>query len=320
MKAPSYLWASPKTLAIIACLLWSTAFVGVKIGLRHSTPLSLAGMRFMLSGVLLLPFVVRRKNAWHEIRTHWISILWVSLFQTIILYALFNMGMELVPAAVAAIIIGSSPLSSALVAHFFMKGDRMTLMKTVAIVIGVIGVTIISLMRSNGVGINASRQSLVGIVLLLGATFSSAFGNVVYARMPEKPDGLTLTSVQIFFGGSVLFLASLVVEGPPTSNVLNPTFLGVLLWLAALSAIGFSIWFRLLARPGVKVSDLNVWKFLIPVAGAGLSWTLLSNESPSVGAVVGMACVGCSVVVYGLAARRERAKLQAEAVTIKERG
>jgi len=47
-------------LAILACLLWSTAFVGIKIGLQHTTPLQFAGLRFFLSGILLLPFVKSR--------------------------------------------------------------------------------------------------------------------------------------------------------------------------------------------------------------------------------------------------------------------
>ncbi|MFP4364982.1 MAG: EamA family transporter [Spirochaetia bacterium] len=43
--------------AVTACLMWSTAFTGVKIALLYTSPLRLAGLRFFLSGVLLLQFV-----------------------------------------------------------------------------------------------------------------------------------------------------------------------------------------------------------------------------------------------------------------------
>jgi len=44
-----------RILAVTACLLWSTAFAGVKIGLEYASPFFLAGSRFMLAGLLLVP-------------------------------------------------------------------------------------------------------------------------------------------------------------------------------------------------------------------------------------------------------------------------
>jgi drug/metabolite transporter (DMT)-like permease len=64
-----------------------------------------------------------------------------------------------------------------------------------------------------------------------------------------------------------------------------------------MSAVAFSIWFILLRRPGVKVSELNVWKFLIPVFGAVLSWVILADEHPEVTALTGMLLIGLSLIV-----------------------
>ncbi|RLD64942.1 MAG: EamA/RhaT family transporter, partial [Bacteroidetes bacterium] len=46
-------------LAIISCLLWSTAFAGVKIGLEYATPLQFAGTRFFIAGLLVFPLAYR---------------------------------------------------------------------------------------------------------------------------------------------------------------------------------------------------------------------------------------------------------------------
>ncbi|MFW5877888.1 MAG: EamA family transporter, partial [bacterium] len=59
---------STNFLAIIACLLWSTAFVGVKIGLEYETPLQFAGERFFISGLLILPFSGGMKRHWQIVR------------------------------------------------------------------------------------------------------------------------------------------------------------------------------------------------------------------------------------------------------------
>jgi drug/metabolite transporter (DMT)-like permease len=44
---------------IIACLLWSTAYAGIKIGLQYDTPFHFAGVRFIISGLMILPFTVK---------------------------------------------------------------------------------------------------------------------------------------------------------------------------------------------------------------------------------------------------------------------
>jgi hypothetical protein len=40
--------------AIIACLLWATAYDGIKIGLLYDTPIHFAGVRFIISGIIII--------------------------------------------------------------------------------------------------------------------------------------------------------------------------------------------------------------------------------------------------------------------------
>jgi len=287
-------------------VLWSTAFVGVKFGLRFARPLSFAGMRFLLSGALLLPFALRQPRALSEVRSGLRTVLTVSLFQSVLLYASFFVGMTLVSGALGAIVVGSSPLVAALVAHVGMDNDEMTMPKAAAIGGGMLGISIISLSREPWTA--AGLREVVGVsLLLLGALFS-AVGNVVVARDQRRVHPLVLSAAQFLIGGAVLLCFALIFEGPPHLR-LPLAFYGALLWLAMLSAVAFSIWFYLLTAPGVQVSELNLWKFVIPVFGALFSWLLLPEESPDLASVVGMVCVACSVLAYGLAvARRTTAK------------
>jgi drug/metabolite transporter (DMT)-like permease len=64
-----------------------------------------------------------------------------------------------------------------------------------------------------------------------------------------------------------------------------------------MSAAAFSIWFTLLKRPNVKVSVINIWKFIIPVFGTILSWVLLPDESPDFIAILGMVIIGISIIL-----------------------
>ena len=104
-------------LAIVACWLWSTAFVGVKIGLDYQSPFQFAGIRFFISGVLIFLYYGKFKNYFSELKRNWKFILRLGLVQIFAQYALFYSGIDLVPSAFAAMIIGSSPLFIAVVAH-----------------------------------------------------------------------------------------------------------------------------------------------------------------------------------------------------------
>ena len=284
-------------LAIVACLLWSTAFVGVKIGLRFSKPLSFAGIRFMLSGLILLPFCGKIPFVFHEVRTHIRTILPVSCFQTFLLYGLFFTGMTLIPGALGAIVIGAAPLVSAITAHFLMPEDEMTVSKTISIGIGITGVVIISMSRQPW-SVSGSKE-FVGIFLLVLGCVSSSLGNILVAREDKNINPLIFNAAQVFLGGFFLLVISLPLEGLPRFDYPISFFIA-LLWLAFLSAVALSIWFTLLKRPGIKVSELNLWKFIIPVFGAIFSWIILQDESPELLSIVGMFCVAVSVLSFNL--------------------
>jgi drug/metabolite transporter (DMT)-like permease len=65
-----------------------------------------------------------------------------------------------------------------------------------------------------------------------------------------------------------------------------------------MASTAFSIWFKLLQRPGVKVSELNLWKFITPVTGALLSWLLIKDEYPEWLTIAGMIIITISLIMY----------------------
>lgn len=281
-------------LAIIACLLWSSAFVGVKIGLKYHTPFQFAGVRFILSGIMLMLYLNNFRDYWREVRREWRFVIKVAVFQTVIQYMLFYSGINLLPAAVSAMIIGSSPLFISTVSHFMLHNDKMTGMKSMSLVLGVIGVAIISFGRS---GLDTAVQiSLLGVGLLLVNNVVSGYSNVLVAQRPGAVSPVVLSSSTLFLGGIVLVLISIPVEGFSLHSPATEYFIS-LGWLSFLSAAAFAIWYTLLKRPGVKVSELNTWKFIIPVAGAMLSWLVMPDERPDLKSVSGMIVIASSLLV-----------------------
>lgn len=292
-------------MAITACLLWSTAFAGIKIGLQYSSPFGFAGMRFMLAGLMIIPFCGGIIEYFNSVVKNFKTIITVAFFQTFMLYGLFYWGMTKVPGALGAIVIGSSPLVSSIGAHFFMHDDKMTVRHLRALLLGITGIALISVSRKPWE--LSGLVELSGMALLLGGAVSSTAGNILVAKDTLKINPLIFNSSQIFTGGLMLLIMSFFIEGAPASPAsYPPEFYGALLWLAFVSAAAFSIWFILLKTPGVRVSYLNVWKFIIPVSGAILSWILLPGESPDPGTVAGMIIVAASIVIYNIISLKQK--------------
>jgi drug/metabolite transporter (DMT)-like permease len=293
--------------ALLPIILWSTAFIGVKIGLQYASPFFFAGIRFMLSGVLLLFFIRDIRGVISHTKTHWLLVLKTAILQTALFYGLYYSGISRVPASIAAIIIGAIPLFSAVTSHLFLKNDALNIRKVTSLAVAIGGIILISLSRDPLT--ETGLREIIGIILLLGASLSEAFLQVILKKNVEPFDPLKLNAVQIFIGGCILFLISLIVEGAPSFRQPG-TFYVSLIWLSIVSAVAFSVWYALLQKPEVKVSELNMMKFLNPVLGAVISWTFMRNDTPDIYSVAGMLIISLSVLFFYLRIKPVKAAVQ----------
>ena len=291
--------------AIITCLLWSTAYPFIKIGLQYSTPLHFAGSRFIMAGLMILPFTLKPGEYIRMVKANKSLVLWVTLLQTLINYTLFYIGMERVPGAIGAVIVGSQPFVTAIVSRILIRDERFTRAKVVTIILGLAGIVLVSAGRQ---GFNFSVPAeLAGIVMIFIANISTATSNVLISKNGKKMNPLVLSSFSLLIGGLIIFLFSFAVEDVPSKPDFPLNYWLVLIWLAFMSAFTFSKWYVLLKRPEVKVSELNLWKFIIPVFGAILSWIIVPGEKADWVTVIGMIIISLSLIFFfGVTGRKER--------------
>ncbi|MGL5786596.1 MAG: DMT family transporter [Bacteroidales bacterium] len=275
--------------AVFACILWGSAFAGAKIGFEYMPPVLLSGFRFTLAGLLLLPLLLFKKtDISGTIKHNWKFMTLFAFAQTFMQYGLFFMGLDKVSASTSAIVIGAGPLFVAVMAHLTMKDDRMTLRKIIAIILGISGVVFISLRK--GALLSDNPGFYLGIFLLLSSNMVGGYTNIMVAKHDAKISPVLLTSFANFTGGLMLIVTGLLTESLPDKPLPYEFYLA-LIWLAIIPAAGFSIWYTLLQKPGVKVSELNMLKFIIPVTGCILSWIILPGESPDVTSVTGIVII-----------------------------
>ena len=281
--------------AIIACLLWSTAYAGIKLGLQFDTPFHFAGIRFIISGLMILPFTVKPSVYLAMIRNNWRVVAWVTTLQIVVNYSLFYQGLNLVPGALGAVVYGAQPLIIALVAAVLHKDDKLTRKKVITIIFGISGVILISVGRQAfrlGTGLE-----IIGVLMLLTGNIATAGSNVIVSLKSKEINHFVLSSSSLFLGGVILYFVSIPLEvrheGP-----LPVKYWMILLWLSFMAASAFSIWYKLLQRRGVKVSELNLWKFINPVTGAILSWILIPDEHPEWLTVSGIIIITASLIMF----------------------
>ena len=229
------------------------------------------------------------------LKEHWKVVLMVTVLQTLVNYSLFYHGLTLVPGALGAVIVGSQPLVTAIVASLFQSDDKLTRKKIITVIAGLSGVILISAGRQ-AFHFGAASE-LIGIAMILVANASLSVSNVIVSLKSKGLNPMVLSSSSLFIGGLILYLVSIPAEGVPDGPLPLDYWL-VLGWLSFMAAVSFSIWFWLLQRPGVKVSELNLWKFIIPVVGAILSWLIVPDEKPEWITVSGMFIIIASLILF----------------------
>jgi len=291
--------------AIVTCLMWSTAYPFIKIGLQYAPPLHFAGMRFIISGLMILPFTIRPREYLRMIRDNSSLVISVTILQTIINYMLFYKGMDRVPGALGAVIVGAQPFVTAIVSRIMIREERFTASKVFTIILGIAGIVLVSAGRQ---GFNfGTPGELAGIIMIFIANISTATSNVLVSKNGKKMNPLVLSSFSLLIGGLFIWLVSFVAEDVPAGPDFPVRFWLVLAWLSFMSAFTFSRWYVLLKRPEVKVSELNLWKFILPVFGAILSWILVPGEKPDWVTISGMIIISSSLIwFFGVNGRRGR--------------
>ncbi|MGD2034922.1 MAG: DMT family transporter, partial [Bacteroidales bacterium] len=195
------------------------------------------------------------------------------------------------------IIVGGGPLFVALLAHFITGKDPLTTRKIIALLIGFSGIVLLALAKDHNV--NNQGALVLGVVLLVLGNVAGSFGNILVSKNNIGISPVFLNALQIFLGGLMIFVLSLFFEELSLSVKPLPYYLS-LGWLSFLSAAAFSLWFIVLKRPGIKVSEINVWKFIIPLLGAVLSWLMIAGEEPRWYTVLGMLLIAAAIlIIYG---------------------
>ncbi|CUI81866.1 EamA family transporter [Achromobacter xylosoxidans] len=278
-------------LTATAPAIWGSTYVVTTLMLPQGYPLTVAMLRALPAGLLLLLAVRQIPRGIWWLRSAILGALNFSIFWALLFVAAYRL-----PGGVAATLGAIQPLIVILLARALL-GTPVRGLAVLAALAGIGGVALLVL------GPKAALDP-VGVAAGLASAASMALGTVLSRRWQPPVSALAFTSWQLTAGGALLLPVALLAEPalPPvtTLNVLGIAYLGLIG-----AALTYVIWFRGLARlePAV-VSSLG---FLSPVSAVLLGWALL-DQRLSAAQMAGMVIVVGSVWLSQRVQRRVSTK------------
>ena len=266
-------------LALFSCALWGSAFATVKtgyalFGIRSSEwaeQLLFGGIRFAIAGiiVLLAGSILARKPLLPQKQTvPKIGI--ISLFQTILQYFCYYIGLAHTSGVRASVLVGMNVFTAILIAAL-VRLEALTCRKVIGSLIGFAGLILINLNGLRG----GPAFNFLGDGMILLCTVASGCSSVCMKKYAADEDPVLLSGWQFLFGGLVLAAIGFSGGGRITGVTLRGVLL--LLYLAFISAAAYSVWALLLkANP---VSKVAVFGFTNPMFGVLISAVVLHEWS-----------------------------------------
>ena len=267
-------------LALLCCALWGSATPFIKIGYELVLPperdvastILFAGIRFTLAGILTVAiFSIARRKFLLPKKENLTRVGIVSIFQTIVQYIFFYLGLANTSGVKGTIISGGSVFFALLISALIFRQEKISIKKMVACVVGFAGIVVVNL---SGLEPNVN----IGDVFVLLSTVSLAVSSVLIKRYSQHEDPVVISGYQFILGGAVMCIGALCFGGRVYLNDFRGIL--VLLYLALLSAVAYSVWGILLKHN--PVSRVTVFTFMTPVFGVLLSLLLLKSEDSTV--------------------------------------
>ncbi len=278
-----------KLVPVIFVLLWSTGFIGARLGAPYSEPFAFLSLRFLLvlplMGIILWlsgkSFALTRQQVLHAIIT---GMFMHGIYLSGVFWAIDN-GM---PAGVTALITGLQPFITGTLAYFLLK-ENVTLRQWIGLAAGFLGILLVILPR---MGSGVAQIPLWTVAASFIASLGIAFGTTWQKRQPKGTDLLTGIFYQ-YFGALLITLPLSMTESWVITWSGDMIF--ALAWLVIVLSVGAILLLMYLLRHGAASTTATMF-YLTPVAAAVESYFLF-GEILNIIQLIGMAIVVVAIAV-----------------------
>jgi len=285
----------------ITCLIWSSIFLFIKLGLRDLPPVTFAAARLMAAVAVFLPVLLIRGVPLPRRAADWSVIAVGGLLVLGLNYALLFWGAQYIPSGLTAVLTAVTPAFALVFGHFMLDDEPFTFKALGAIAIGIAGVAIISADQLHVAG----PRALLGALAVIGGAAAVGFAYVhikAHARSRLRPDVLTCGQMLCAVGPMVAFAT--IRDGNPTGHHWTAAAIGCVLYLALFGSVG-ATWLNYWLLQRMSAPAVLSMALVEPLIAVLLGAAVL-GERVSFNAGIGGALVLCSIFMITISFQRSR--------------
>jgi len=268
---------SPKPLDFflltLLALIWASAFFNIKIATYSYGPVTVAFLRVFFGSIPLLVICFFKKIKIEAFSKDWFWFAAIGFINLVLPFFLIAYGIKNVQSNLAAILMASTPLSATILAHLFIKNEKINLLKLIGILLGFSGIIFLFTDK-----ILLSENNIWSALIILLASIFYVIGGVLTLKISNKSNENVTTSIMIW---ATIFLLplSLFFEQPwNLTPRLDSTISLIYLGIFA-TGLAWLLRFYILKKNGL-VFQAQV-AYLIPIFGVILGFIFLDEAITS---------------------------------------
>jgi len=256
-------------LLTILALIWASAFFNIKIATYSFGPVTIAFLRVFFGAipVLLLCYFKKIKIEAFSKDWHWFAM--IGFINLVAPFFLIAYGVKSVQSNLAAILMSTTPLSSTVLGHLYLKNEKFNFVKTIGILIGFSGIVFLF---SDNLLID-ENNFYSAILILLGST-CYVIGGVLTLKISKKKNENVTGSILIWATILLVPLVSFIEKPWNLEPRLDSTISVIYLGLVS-TGIAWLLRFKILVKNGL-IFQSQV-SYLIPIFGTILSYIFLKE-------------------------------------------
>jgi len=283
--------------AVITILIWGTTFISTKVLLNSFSPIEILFYRFLI-GFLILFLIYPHRMKTNGLKQE-LLLIGAGLTGVTLYFLLENIALTYTMASNVGVIISIAPIVTAIVAHFFLKSEKLHSNFFIGFLTSIVGIALITFNGSFALDLNPLGDILAMLAAILWAVYS-----IITRRISQLGYNTIQTTRRTFLYGLIFMLPALYIfkfqwgfdRFTQPINLLNILFLGF-----GASALCFVTWNTAVKTLGAVRT--SVYIYMVPVITVVTSMVVLQEK------ITGIAFVGIVLTLLGLLlSERNKAK------------
>src|ERR1700738_2346423 len=227
------------------CIVWSSTWLAIKVGLRDLPPISFVGIRFLIAIAVLIAVSLGRVRLLPLRRSDYGVLAFTGILMFALNYTLLFWGELYVSSGLAAVLQATISMFGIVFAHWMLPDEPLRLQKLGGALLALGGGALICARLLN---FNGPLAFWGGLGIVAGAA-GAAFSNVLMKRRAIQLAPAMIAAWQMIFGTVPMLAVGFLVEGNPLRFRWSGMSIFCLLYLAVLgSALTFLLLYWLLPR------------------------------------------------------------------------